>query len=233
MPDNPQGGELVPSSVRSLIRLRGVLVPEDVAALRVHPDRQRGLVSEPKFRKELSRLRSLAKDELSRVAEDPATGLTAKFQWPESQPSLSSMGRFVDQVDRETRRACALFSILVRERTLPSFVPQPISASDGGLQVVATREGSFELVASAYGILATIATSSPVAIVSLCQMLWTARASATRMLLTPVLAKGGRVVDADARVLRELNPSSWDTFLYESRETTTGRSLRIEAHRES
>jgi hypothetical protein len=156
------------------------------------------------------------------------------IEWPTEHVRASVAGPFVDHVDRESRRAAATLTYLFARRALPGSLPRPLPASTAGLEVRTTQAGSFQVVLDAYGVLGALASSNPVAIASLIQLLWPLRRGLRRALTQRELTtRKGRVADRHAPddLLTRIVPADWDEFIYEQRETTSGVSVRIEARR--
>lgn len=91
--------------------------------------------------------------------------------------------RLIVTVDRELRRVPSLLdAVRRRDEIRYGGVPRPISPRAAGLQIREASAGSLDVVVVAWGALATVAQSSPMAVVSMVQLLWSAGALPRRVL---------------------------------------------------
>jgi hypothetical protein len=117
----------------------------------------------------LRRLASVAAMERSRPwdrrldapwSQRPISGLVCGVHLPDS--AYGARLRLA-QIDRAARRSLALLDSLERRAPLADW-PRPVHPTWGGLETAYARAGSLDLVLSAYGTLAAVATSQPVAL---------------------------------------------------------------------
>jgi hypothetical protein len=101
-------------------------------------------------------------------------------------------------LDLATRRAAALHRRLLRGGDLERW-PEPLRTYQGGLRLLDVRLGSFDLLATVWGTLVSVAGSSPIAVASLIALAWDvgrpALRAAGRWIGAPLAANGrGRPV---------------------------------------
>lgn len=126
-----------------------------------------------------------------------------------------SAARLIATVERELRRVPPLLDA-VRRRDAIGYgsVPRPISPREAGLEVREASVGSLDLVVVAWGALATVAQSSPMAVVSMVQLLWSAGALPRRVLRGWRHQRNNEKVIAPQADVRKLIKLSRETIKY-------------------
>ncbi len=114
----------------------------------------------------VGRLRGVARRE---AADDSQWTLTIGLV--SRTPGIGSTATFLVELDREMRRTVSLLEA-VRRRGELDYLPLPLRPERGGLRIAEAQAGSLHVDIVLYGILAEVATSNPVAIVSMFQSLW-------------------------------------------------------------
>lgn len=79
--------------------------------------------------------------------------------------------RLLADLDLSARRAAALYRALSRDGEVKHW-PAPLRTHEGGLRLLQTRLGSFEVVMTFWGSLAMLASSSPVAVAGMMSLAW-------------------------------------------------------------
>lgn len=98
----------------------------------------------------------------------PRLIVSARYDGQDAFGASRMMGR----LDLAARRAGAMYRQIMNGDGKKREWPEPLRSYQGGLHVLDVRVGSFEVVTTVWGVLVSVATSSPIAVAGLMSLAW-------------------------------------------------------------
>jgi len=140
------------------------------------------------FRSPAPALSGAASGRLADVARTEMAGVESPFVrpgWLNQQPiprlvisarydgrDAFGASRMLGRLDLAARRAGAMYHQIMIRGSKKREWPEPIRTFQGGLHLLDARVGSFEVLTTVWGVLVSVATSSPVAVAGLMALAW-------------------------------------------------------------